>query len=71
MPELAPNGDDYGASFLTNSSGSLAMFAAIRRASNPRSWDKAPDATDSIYLTRREVRVIVEPNYCLAELVGT
>jgi hypothetical protein len=31
MPELAPNGDDYGASFLTNSSGSLAIFAAIRR----------------------------------------
>jgi hypothetical protein len=34
MPELAPNGDDYGASFLTNSSGSLAMFAAIRLASS-------------------------------------
>jgi hypothetical protein len=32
MPGLAPNGDDYGASFLTNSSGSLAIFAAIRRA---------------------------------------
>jgi hypothetical protein len=34
MPELAPNGDDYGASFLTNSSGSLAIFAAIRRTSS-------------------------------------
>ena len=34
MPGLAPNGDDYGASFLTNSSGSLAIFAAIRRASS-------------------------------------
>jgi hypothetical protein len=36
MPELAPNGDDYGASFLTNSSGSLAIFDAMRRASSPR-----------------------------------
>jgi hypothetical protein len=34
MPGLAPNGADYGASFLTNSSGSLATFAAIRLASS-------------------------------------
>jgi hypothetical protein len=32
MPGLAPNGADYGASFLTSSSGNLPIFAAIRRA---------------------------------------
>jgi hypothetical protein len=37
--------------------------------SNPRSLDKAPYARAALYFTWGKVRV--EPNYCLAKLVGT
>jgi len=48
-----------------------AGFLAQWRQSNPRSWDKAPYASNGLYFTWSKVRVILEPNYCLAKLVGT
>ena len=39
--------------------------------SNTRSGDKAPYASNIMHFARRKVRVSAEPNYCLAELVGT
>jgi hypothetical protein len=61
MPGLAPNGADYGASFLTNSSASLATFAAIRRASSFVS-SLAADRQPGFYVP--ELSVLVNSIFC-------
>ena len=64
----------FGAIRLTSSF--VSNFAAdrqknFRTSSNARSWDKAPYPGNGLYFTSSKVRVILEPNYCLAKLVRT